>query len=77
MLKVGDLVKLKSTHRNQEQRAGLVVELLDKKCWRTDELGKSIDWNKLEPEPHAVVLVGDKYLTMPIVNLDLVDISLT
>ena len=71
-MRVGDLVKLKSMHRRQEQRAGLIVELLDKKCWRTDVMGKKVDWNKVEPEPHAKVLVGEKYLTIPISDLELV-----
>ena len=71
-MKVGDLVKLKSRHRRQQHRAGIVVELLDKKCWRTHILGKSVDWNQIEPEPHAKVLVGEKYLTIPISDLELI-----
>ncbi len=69
MLKVGDLVKLKSMHRRQKQRVGLVVELLNKKCWRTSELGKAVNWNKIEPEPHAVILVDGKKLTIPATDL--------
>tara|TARA_Y100001938_G_C7739518_1_gene258641 strand:- start:156 stop:383 length:228 start_codon:yes stop_codon:yes gene_type:complete len=71
-MKVGDLVKLRSMHRRQEQRAGLIVELIDKKCWRTDVMGKKVDWNKVDPEPHAVVLVGEKYLTIPVTDLELI-----
>ena len=69
-MKVGDLVKLRSMHRHQEQRAGLVVELLDKKCWRTDVFGNKVDWDKIDPEPHAKVLVGEKYLTIPLTDLE-------
>ena len=68
-MKVGDLVKLKQMHRRQQMRTGLVVEIIDKKCWRTSEMGKSVNRNNIEPEPHAVVLVGDKKLTIPVVSL--------
>ena len=68
-MKIGDLVKLKSMHRRQKQRVGLVVELLDKKCWRTYEMGKAVDWSKIEPEPHAVVLVDGRRLTIPVEQL--------
>ena len=71
-MKVGDLVKLKSMHRRQKHRAGIVVELLDKKCWRTHILGKSVDWNQIESEPHAKVLVGEKYLTIPTSDLEVI-----
>ena len=71
-MKIGDLVKLKSMHRRQHQRAGLIVEFLDKKCRRTDKLGKKVDWDGVEPEPHAKVLIGEKYLTIPITDLELV-----
>ena len=33
-MKVGDLVKLKNMHRGKTQSAGLVTEVVDKKCWR-------------------------------------------
>jgi len=71
-MKVGDLVKLRSMHRRQEERAGLIVELLDKKCWRTDTMGKKVDWNKVATEPHAKVLVGEKYLTVPVSELKVI-----
>ena len=44
-MKVGDLVKLSSSH-GASFRAGLIVDLIEKKCWRTKELGPKIDWNK-------------------------------
>jgi len=71
-MKVGDLVKLRSMHRRQEERAGLVVELLDKKVWRTDAMGKNVNWDKAKTEPHAKVLVGEKYLTIPVSELKVV-----
>ena len=74
-MKIGDLVK--TVRRYGSVQAGLITDIVEKKCWRTDELGKAVNWNKVEPEPHAVVLVGDKYLTIPLVDLELIDISLT
>lgn len=72
-MKVGDLVKLKSMHRRQPQRTGLIVELIEKKCWRTQELGKKVDWGTVEPEPHAVVLVKGGERTIPLTDLVLID----
>lgn len=70
-MKVGDLVK--RTGSNKE--AGLITNIVDKKCWRTDVLGKSVDWNKVNPEPHAVVLIGETYFTIPIADLEVVVVS--
>ena len=74
-MKIGDLVKLKSMHRRQAPRAGLIVDLIEKKCWRTDVLGNKVNWNKVEPEPHAVVLVNGKKLTLPMIDLEALDES--
>ena len=62
-MKVGDLVKRIGTARFE---AGLVTDIVEKKCWRTDVLGK------IDPEPHAVVLIGEKYMTIPMADLELV-----
>ena len=69
-MKIGDLVKLKSMHRRQSPRTGLIVELIEKKCWRTHILGKKVDWGRIEPEPHGVILVGDTKLTIPLTDLE-------
>ncbi len=74
-MKVGDLVKRINSKNRFE--AGLVTDIIQKKCWRTDELGKKVDWNKVEPEPHAVVLIGENYVTIPLTDLQPLDISLT
>tara|TARA_A100001011_G_scaffold31785_1_gene30742 strand:+ start:779 stop:1000 length:222 start_codon:yes stop_codon:yes gene_type:complete len=70
-VKVGDLVKSK-TLTGKPRKAGLIVDLVEKKCWRTYEMGKAVDWNKIDPEPHAVVLVGESYLTIPLTDLELI-----
>lgn len=69
-MKIGDLVKRKLSGGRIE--AGLVTDIVQKKCWRTDELGKAVDWSKINPEPHAVVLIGEKYMTIPMADLELV-----
>ena len=74
-MKVGDLVK--TVRRYGSMQVGLITDIVEKKCWRTGELGKKVDWNKVEPEPHAVVLIGESYLTIPVADLELIDISLT
>ena len=74
-MKIGDLVK--RIDSNGQIQAGLVTDIVQKKCWRTHILGKKVDWNRIEPEPHAVVLIGDRYATIPVADLELIDISLT
>ena len=50
-MKKGDLVRLVD-----HEAVGLVVDITQKKVWRTNEQGKAVNWNRVEPEPHAVVL---------------------
>ena len=59
-------------HRRQVPRAGLIIDLIEKKCWRTDAMGKKVDWNKVEPEPHAVVLVNGDKMTLPLTDLKVI-----
>jgi len=69
-MKVGDLVKLCVS---RGASLGLIVDLVEKKCWRTDVLGNKINWGKIEPEPHAVVIIGDSQRTIPLTDLEPVD----
>ena len=71
-MKIGDLVKLKSMHRRQAIRTGLIVDLIEKKCRRTDVLGNKINWNKVEPEPHAVVLINGDKRAIPFTDLKVI-----
>ena len=48
-MKVGDTAK-------HESKIVLIVDMIEKKCWRTSERGKTVDWEKVKPEPHAVVM---------------------
>jgi len=74
-MKVGDLVKLKKMHRKQKERAGLITDFVDKKCWRSHKMGTSVDWGLIDPEPHAVVLIGERYLTIPVIDLEVINES--
>lgn len=71
-MKVGELVKLKGVigPRNSGT-AGIIVKLFKKKCWRTQELGPNVDWDLVDPEPHAEVMVNESILNIPIAELEL------
>lgn len=71
-MKIGDLVKLSAVN-GASFRAGLIVELVEKKCWRTDVLGNKVDWGKIEPEPHAVILFQGHRRTIPLSDLEPLD----
>ena len=73
-MEIGDLVKL-SALRRASFRAGLIVEFVDKKCWRTDVLGNRIDWDKIDPEPHAIVLINGDKRAIPLTDLEVVNES--
>ena len=73
-MKIGDLVKLSSSGSGRASfRAGLIVEFVEKKCWRTEELGIKVDWRKIDPEPHAVVLISGDKRTIPVADLQPID----
>ena len=69
-MKVGDLVKAEHS-----EAIGFVVDIIQKKCWRTSERGVGVDWNKVEPEPHASVLYShnDGTVNIPIIELEVID----
>lgn len=69
-MKPGDLVKAEYS-----EAIGLVVEIIQKKVWRTDTRGKKVNWDKVDPEPHAVVLYShnDGTVNIPIIELKNVD----
>ena len=56
-------------------RWGLVVDVIQKKCWRTDIHGPHIAWRKIDPEPHAVVMFpwNAGPVTMPTIELETMD----
>ena len=71
-MKVGDVVKFKGDAGvTRPIKKGIIIELFEKKCWRTDKLGPMIDWRKVDPEPHAKVMIGDSVMNMPLTNIEL------
>ena len=67
-MKIGDLVKMSNT-----DKTAIVIDVVQKKCWRTDEKGVSVNWSEVDPEPHAVILVDNKTLSIPFTDLEVVD----
>lgn len=66
---LGDLVKRTNSGKNVQ--AGIITGFIDKKCWRTDKMGAVVDWKLIEPELHATVLFGNRYVDIPVTNLEL------
>ena len=72
-MKAGDLVSGRAYYDVKGVRKlMLVVDIISKKCWRTSEHGRKIDWTKIDPEPHVVVIVGDKKMTIPLAELGVI-----
>tara|TARA_B100000214_G_scaffold354692_1_gene311804 strand:+ start:1191 stop:1427 length:237 start_codon:yes stop_codon:yes gene_type:complete len=72
-MKVGDLVRHHSAARNTHavEPLGLVVDIVQKKVWRTNLQGKRVNWAKVDPEPHAVVLYSQHgALSVPVIELE-------
>ena len=67
-MKVGDLVKIEKT-----DHSGVVLDIIQKKCWRTSERGVSVNWNKVEPEPHAIVLFDNRKVSIPVADLEVIN----
>ena len=85
-MNIGDLVKRKPEwgpwvnknpwmHTDKDLEFGIVTDLLQKKVWRTEPYGKNIDWEKIKPEPHAIVLWSTKgtTTTVPVADLKVVN----
>ena len=68
-MKVGDLVMVKTHPKGGLKRTGVVVEIIQKKCWRTHKMGKKINWDLIDPEPHGVVMFDDLIRTIPEADL--------
>ncbi len=67
MLKTGDIVK-------HGTAVGLVVDMTHKKAWRVHEKGVKINWDKVEPEDHAVVMHDcGTQVTIPAIDLEVIN----
>jgi len=72
-MKVGDLVKLKAVPGPMNSRsAGVIMRLFKKKCWRTQELGVKVNWDLVDPEPHAEVMINKDLMSFLVTELELV-----
>ena len=71
-MKPGDLVSHKS---NVSGKPGIVVDVIEKKVWRTHVQGKRVNWDNADPEPHAVVLFpwNDGTIDVPFLELEVID----
>ena len=72
-MQVGDMVRsIKDGVLVNSTRVGIVVDIIQKKCWRTDSYGKNVNWDLIKPESHAVVLFpwNDGTITMPTIELE-------
>ena len=74
-MKAGDMVRHTQKWPGiSGNRVGLVVDITEKKCWRTNAQGKKINWDIIEPELHAVVLYphNDGTIDIPVIELEVV-----
>lgn len=70
-MRIGDIVRFRQSTRS---KAGVITDFIDRKCWRIKEHGKNVDWSKIDPEKHAVVLFGDGVMRIPVVDLEIIDV---
>ncbi len=71
-MKVGDLVM---SIYNATGEPGIVVDIVEKKVARITGKNKIVNWDKIEPEPHATVLwsYNDGTINIPISELEVVN----
>ncbi len=77
-MKAGDIVRsVPHGIMVNSRRVGIVVDIIQKKCWRTNVQGKKIDWNAIDSEPHAVVLFPESTgaISIPVIDLEVLDES--
>jgi len=68
-MKRGDIVRFRQSTRS---KAGVITDFIDRRCWRTAKHGKNVDWSKIDPENHAVVLFADGVMQIPVVDLEVI-----
>jgi hypothetical protein len=72
-MNIGDLVKLKALPGPMNSGStGIIVKLFKKKCWRTQKLGPKVNWDLVEPEPHAEVMINEDLMNFLVEELELV-----
>jgi len=69
-MKIGSLVQYAGKVVSGPNDIGIVIDLIDKKCWRTSVNGPGVNWSIVEPEPHAIVMYSDeRTVTIPAIEL--------
>ena len=72
-MKVGDMVRWKPmVGRKRPTTVGLVKRMFQHKLWRTDKMGKKVDWNKVPKESFVEVVFGDHVRHLPMTDLEVV-----
>ena len=71
-MKVGDMVKFRRRIITLG-RVGVVTGFEDRKCWRTEDRGKKINWDIVDPESHAIVLFDNGTSRIPVVDLEVIN----
>ena len=56
------------------KRTGVVVEIIQKKVWRSHIHGKKVQWDKIEPEPHGVVMFDNMVRAIPETDLKVLEV---
>jgi len=54
-MKVGDLARRVPVDTQDPDRFGLVIDVIQKKCWRTDRDGENVNWDLILPEPDSCI----------------------
>lgn len=69
-MKVGDLVKAEHS-----EAIGIVIDVVQKKVWRSGIMGKKVNWDLVDPEPHAAVLYShnNDTVNIPFTELEVVN----
>lgn len=63
-MKIGDLVKWCN-------KTGVVVRIYEHKVWRTHKKGIRVNWDNIEPEPFADVMIDGTIKRLPQSDLTL------
>jgi hypothetical protein len=71
-MKIGDIVKIKKPDdfTDNPSNTGIILRIFEKKCWRTRKLGHAVDWDLIEQEPHAEVMINENILNIPLADLE-------
>ena len=66
-MQVGDLVRW-------NKKICMITEVYESKCWRTEDMGKKVNWGEIEPEPFARILIGQGDMRgVPVTDLEVIN----